>query len=309
MSTSFLSSPANMALMFLAGAICGHLATRHWSLVRSRLLQMVEPATYIAMVLVGVAVLTTFLLGVMSVYNLLFKPDSNTSTGTSGAKSAPPPASPPGFTICQTSTDCRTMTVAEMQSRVDSDNGFSTAAYEIRSAAKTHLSSTKVDGQTGSYYLIELKDAKSQKTLQFPEKQFRTQALQEPLKEALKQFRLDVLVNAHNTGQDYKVYVVGEADRPSFQPEPLGEPVTVKVLQREPGSSNRFAKTPKTIRYEGRYDNYSLPNLRAWALARELAQLQKPGEVAPTILDGRVNPEYGEQFRKATLLLYVNWSP
>jgi hypothetical protein len=175
----------------------------------------------------------------------------------------------------------------------------SSPRLDIRKLENSEL----VQGETGDYYLIGLKDAQTGSPIIFPPAQFIITDRADQLRSATDEFREAVLQRIPPDWR-YRIFVRGYADGGSFK-EPIGDDVYRNLEFLPPGDSPGSSYRSRAMRKQlsRNFENADLPNLRGEYLARTL-QASIRGEL-PVLLGNTPGTGTDKASRRADIILLL----
>lgn len=178
--------------------------------------------------------------------------------------------------------------------------GFSTDDYEVEVYPDNEL----INGQKGSYYTIDLKDAATGVKFGFEAGRYTLNKSDRQFRKALSAFMRDV-VGKLDGNAEYRLMVRGSADAASYkgQFEPGYEYQWVAYLKQV--ESGKYVNELETRSIDNRVNNSDLPFLRARFL-KDLVRDVYPAK-EPYVLEGVVTRDIDKEDRNAELMLFVNW--
>jgi hypothetical protein len=160
-----------------------------------------------------------------------------------------------------------------------------------------------VQGETGDYYLIGLKDAQTGSAIIFPPAKFVITEKAEQLHSALDELREAVLQRIPQDWQ-YRIFVRGHADGGSFK-EPVGDDAyrNLEFLPQGDASGFSYRSQPVRKRLGREFENADLPNLRGMFIARTL-HVSFKGEF-PVLLGNDPGTGTNKAARRAEIILLL----
>lgn len=164
----------------------------------------------------------------------------------------------------------------------------------------------------GTYYIIDLKDVITNKTLLFQKGKYTINEWSKKFIESLNNFNDEVL--KHIKGEvPYQIFVKGSADilgnetfKGYFEPDYKEGYRTIKYFGNYNQEKTKFISHYKTRNIPEPFTNEDLAFLRAQFIKKEFFE-RFDNLKEPIILDSEVVMDEGEEYRNATLLLYVKW--
>lgn len=182
-----------------------------------------------------------------------------------------------------------------------SETGLKTNFYDIDIIPNNEL----VKGKKGTYYTVYLKDARRRRRLQFPDARYVLRRTRR-LRASLSKFVRDVVAPLQS-GVRYTLYVRGRASARTMRPRRQVRRQRFDQVTYLPETSADVydANQTRTVEIGRRYDNETLPFLRAAFLQKTVADLIP--FAAPKILESKVSDSRARREQFAELLLFVEW--
>jgi hypothetical protein len=190
-------------------------------------------------------------------------------------------------------------TIVQLQQNLE--NGIRTESYVEHHIPVREL----VQGDSGGYYLIDLRDPITGDSIFFDLGKYRKDVFAASFTRAWERVEEDIIKPMKRAGVQYQVFVVGSADTIGAHAEHLGDlmgnaPKRVAVFRRSLENQDLFVSEPHEEVIPVEYSNRHLPNLRASFIQDRLRDAKVPS----TILDGSVHASYKGEDRNAVILLY-----
>jgi len=182
-------------------------------------------------------------------------------------------------------------------------DGYETPYYIIKP-----VQGDMVEGFTGDYYQVDLRDPSNSDTLHFKVGEYTIPAINEDFGAALNRFNREIMDIVYFC-EDYAIFLQGGADSAGsgFQRQLRNDHnyQNVYVFKK---TQNAYIFEKVLFTFTNPYRNEHLPNLRSLFIFNTL---KKPPYNFPEnrmhILDGVVRQNFDPSFRHTGIFLYVEW--
>ena len=178
--------------------------------------------------------------------------------------------------------------------------GFSTDDYEVDVFPDREL----IGGQQGSYYVIDLKDAKSGVKFGFKAGKYTLDRSDRKFRKALSAFMRDVVQKLDGKA-NYRLMVRGSADAAAYRGNQDSDYFYRQISYLPQVGEGRYTDSERRRSLDKRIGNEDLPFLRARYL-KDLVADVFPAKPA-SILQGNVSAKINQSDRNAELMLFVDW--
>lgn len=200
--------------------------------------------------------------------------------------------------------DLPPITIAVNVTRMQMEHGITTTKYEVQ----PYPSDEVVTGLVGDYYYIDLKEARSQRSILFRPEEYVKDEFQEDFQTAMESFRGDILRQISANGVQFRIFVRGSADISGNNVRYLAELVegdskTIEYYPALAGYDSKFIPHPTSEVVPKKYANRHLPNLRAAYIQSSLMAM----DLQAVVLQGAVTRKTAAIDRNAKMLLFVKW--
>ena len=180
---------------------------------------------------------------------------------------------------------------------------------------KKILSSDEIiKGKKGTYYRIDLNNAKYSELMKFGLEEFEADQLTNYFASFTDAITTDINDALAKGGFEHEFFIRGSADRGNNRP--LGELNEVKRVDYFPKEGNYYLSDPITKKIPINYTNVDLPYLRAdyvkGVLTKQIMEIKKQkslsADIKINLLEGRITPNLDENDRVVNVFLFVNWN-
>ena len=178
--------------------------------------------------------------------------------------------------------------------------GLKTDDYEVEVLPDNEV----VRGQTGKYYVIDLKDAQSGLKFRFPGGKYTLSRSDASFRKALNRFVGDVAGKLEKNVR-YGFFVRGSADSVPFRGRQLEDYRYDEVDYLQAVGDGRYKLGTRTRAVRASIKNTDLPFLRARFLKDVVATTYPVTK--PVILEGTITDRKNNEDRNVELILYVDW--
>lgn len=165
-----------------------------------------------------------------------------------------------------------------------------------------------VEGQEGSYYIVDLRSAANQRAWEFELGKYTLDTFDRDFSRSVTTFVRDIIKPLEGKAT-YRLFVRGSADRDlgnDFRGQPV-DGYNYSSVQYFPAvGRDQYRSAERTHPIPRQFTNDDLPFLRA-AFMQEKLSLQVYGLKSPDILEGEVVLKEDQASRNATVFLFIDW--